>query len=81
MSSSFLQFADQAVFRRLAWFELTAGEFPQASQGLPLWPLADQHPAIDVHQGGGGHQKHALVAHAFAFASSRGQRNPNTVKT
>jgi hypothetical protein len=38
----FLQFADQAVFRRLAWFELTAGEFPQASQGLPLRSLADQ---------------------------------------
>ncbi len=64
------ELADQAGLGRFARLQLAAGELPEAGQGLALRPLAHQHPAIDVHQGAGGHQEQPLAvlclrSHAF----------------
>lgn len=56
-----VQLADQAFLGRLARLDLAARELPQAGQLLALGPLADQHPPVDIDQGGGGDEDDRLA--------------------
>lgn len=55
----FIQFANEAGFRRLAGLDLAAWKLPKARQLLALRALADQHPAIGIDQGGGRDKQQA----------------------
>src|SRR5271166_5871824 len=46
------EFADKRVLRPLARIDLAAGKLPQALERLALGPLRDQHPPVDVDEGG-----------------------------
>jgi hypothetical protein len=46
---------------RLARLQLAAGKLPKAGERLTLWPLADQHAAIAVDQGGGDNELDRLL--------------------
>ncbi len=60
-----VQFADQALLRRLARLHLATGKFPKARQRLALRPLADQHPSVGVDEGAGRDQER-LMRHGSA---------------
>ena len=55
----------QRRLRRFAVGELTAGKLPQAFEMLALWPLGDQHPAIDIDQGDSRDQEDGLCHRLF----------------
>ncbi len=56
-----LQFAHEALFRRLAGFDLAAGKLPQAGELLAFRPLGQKHASIGVDQRTGGNQEQALA--------------------
>src|SRR3569623_132144 len=61
-----MQFTDYAGLQGFPFLNLTAWKLPHAGQVFALRALADQHPAVGVDQGGGGHE-HGLHRRAKSF--------------
>jgi hypothetical protein len=58
----FAAFADGGGFGGLAWFDLAAGEFPEASEGRAGGPLADEELAFVLDDGDGNRRGHPARA-------------------
>ena len=68
----FFKLSDQALLRGFTFFNLTAGELPEARKLFTMRPLSYEDATVDIHKCGGGDQNHrffdSLGLHAGLIA-------------